>query len=133
MNEFILWDKERFRYCNTTKSTEQIGDFIYWETIRLNPNYLKSCANGQYPTFEYIKKDDIEGNKIYADCSIVEFDYKTISHSEKRICIFTYDDYTSRYWLRYAGDVGTFEFDTERCKNIKIIDTVQENKLKLIK
>jgi len=117
MNEFIVWDNEENVF---------IDNFASEDYEPLNDLF----KNSRYDFLRNIGKTDIENNKIYADCSIVEFtvaDYKT-----KDIGYFTYDsDYTS-YLVKNLRGVA-LKYSKKFIRNLKIIDTIQENKLGLIK
>ena len=98
--------------------------------------------DGKYKLF-YIGLNDINNNKIYADSSIVEFDflgfgeltpdsYKAFVKWNKER--FRYDIQTLS---RVDKNSNLYVFDLGKCidriSNIKIIDTIQESKLGLIK
>ena len=70
--------------------------------------------------------DTPQKNKIYADCSIVEFDIE-LSHKEEKlkgIVTFSYDDMC--YGIK--SNLGNFyEFTHYEISNLKVIGTIQEN------
>lgn len=76
---------------------------------------------------------DIDDKKIYADSSIVEMDYLYLNCKIKGY--FFFSEITLGYHIRTLDgfDGRTFKYDFEAMSNIKIIDTIQENKLNLIK
>tara|TARA_R110000868_G_scaffold93996_1_gene259803 strand:- start:174 stop:557 length:384 start_codon:yes stop_codon:yes gene_type:complete len=85
----------------------------------------------------YIGLKDVEDNKIYADSSIVEFEYIKSKHKG----YFTWNNKTLSYDImvidwnfkilkNYSAPIG---YSHLKMKNFKIIDTIQENKLGLIK
>jgi len=88
---------------------------------------------------DYIGKTDINGKKIYADSSIVEFDFRGFGeHKSSRYHgVVVWNSDRCRYDIKTFSHEDEFVFDlgkcTDRIDNIKIIDTIQENKLGLIK
>ena len=154
MHEFIVWDKKskKFRPLNCIvyntsghydldkkdidiKLVNCWGQpFKGYETEDSNPNILVKREKGQFTIHKAIGKTDINNKKIYADSSIVEFKYKSnhplsILKEEKGVFIF-YNPL-----LQYC--IRTFEenelYTIQGLRDLKIIDTIQENKLGLIK
>ncbi len=94
---------------------------------------------------EFIGKTDIEGNKIYADSSIVEFFEPYHESNFKGYFIWCSKTYRYKiYILQGTGRIqegNTTEIMkesrwcglVEKFTKYKIIDTIQENKLGLIK
>ncbi len=94
---------------------------------------------------EFIGKTDIEGNKIYADSSIVEFEDKSLvwekeyskQVTRKHKGFFKYSREKLAYMVCvFDEDLRVVEwcfYYEKELFNIKIIDTIQENKLGLIK
>lgn len=117
MNEFIVWDNEENIFIENFASEvyEPLNDLL---------------SNKSYDFLPYIVITDINNNKIYADCSIVEFDdgLKTKGY-------FTYIPEELRYILRILNSDILEELRADRWDiyRIKIIDTIQQNKLGLIK
>lgn len=94
--------------------------------------------SGCYEWHEYKKlrrnigKEDVEGESIYADSSIVEFDYAvTLDKSQKLIGVFTWDSEALRYSLKipkHFETLGTMWYDYGLISNLKVIGTVEGNK-----
>ena len=82
---------------------------------------------------------DTNDKPICANCNIVEFNYYHVEHETfyKVIGYFTYEFPSYRLKIleaeipEYSKDLLSVEYQDKR--NIKTIDTVQENKLGLIK
>lgn len=77
--------------------------------------------------------NDINDNKIYANCSIVEFNNSQLWN--KHIGIFFYNKDKLCYQIKIIDGIRKDEiipYD-RYCSDFKIIDTIQENKLGLIK
>jgi len=119
VNEFIVWDGIKF--------------FSFDEVLRkFNITILEADdMDEEYSIHPYIGKTDdtLEKNKIYADCSIVEFIIK--GTREKGIGYFTYNKEKLRYEVMYLDEESlefnkSFEFS--RILNLKVIGTLQENK-----
>ena len=137
MDEFIVWDKEHRLFANIeTLSMNGLGQ------IKLNSGWEhidKTC----YTTHPYIGKKDINGKKIYADSSIVEFDFQGFGETTTE----TYRGFIEWNKDRFRYDINVFShadrrgdnyiFDLGKClsniSDLKITDTIQQNKLGLIK
>ena len=126
MNEFIVWDKEDKKF-ESTYDISQDGDLIFCGEY---------VDNSRCSVHQYIGKKDINNKKIYADCSIVEFDKESGGHSESlkgyfresSPMIFQLVILDSPYW-----NILYWHEWIHQLKNFKIIDTIQENNLGLIK
>lgn len=135
MNEFTVWDnlEEEFideeyiaRYSHGILFKADIDN----ELIDLLHN--ENDDKNRYVSFDYIRKTDINDKKIYADCSIFEFEYRDIA----RVGFFNFDDLCSRYIIKaemlIASERASFMeviyYHPDEVTNIKIIGTLQENK-----
>lgn len=95
----------------------------------------KKPVGKDFTIHQYVGLKDIDDKKIYADSSIVEFEFGTISNKKLK-GYFKYSNYTLSYHIILVDDGNrgrAFKFDAELMYDIKIIDTIQENKLNLIK
>lgn len=123
-DQYIVFDDIRKEF------TKDVTSFLSF-----NRNGTINCFNGFGDTkyFKDIGLKDINGKSIYADSSIVEFEYKALQTKVKGY--FKYSNITLGYHLHLLeGFIGrAFRFDYEYMYNFKIIDTIQENKLGLIK
>lgn len=125
MNEFIVWDKAfkifrnklPFNYC-----IDLDGKIKIFENKTIVRN-----AEDMY-LFNYIGIKDINNEKIYADCSIVEFKYI----NKKLQGYFKFDKFKLKYFIILLNN-KTLEYDPYNILNIKVIGTLQENKPELIK
>lgn len=128
MNEFIAWN-------NGTNGFRPMVDGAFISGGKINP-----CYN--HEIFAYIGKTDIEGNKIYAESSIVQVKI-TYDYGE------TFD--ILKGWFRWNSEGLNYELIVPVNHNnnlnprekynysklhykmcgLKIIDTLQENKLGL--
>lgn len=142
MNEFIVWDKDNY-FGEDTHFHEldrflEDGLSVHFEKDNGLVIIEYDVDDYQYPkpleieTFQYIGKKDIEGNKIYADCNIVEFEiygdiYKGYFKYSKKHLAYVFNFIGKR--ISYTIN-PTFNQDWS---NFKIIDTIQQNKLGLIK
>lgn len=76
---------------------------------------------------------DKNGIEIYADSSIVEFNYKNV----KQYGYFSFDDTVLAYVIKLFNSkqtgISAYLYSKFTIENIKIIDTIQENKLNLFK
>jgi hypothetical protein len=136
MNEFIVWysnDINEDKFSQEFTLDQLIGQdhLDYISDSKFLVNYKVDSIN------DGIGLKDINGKSIYADSSIVEFDKcSQDGHSEKlkgfiresspmlfQIVILDNHIWNVLYWHEFRHSI----------KNIKIIDTIQENKLGLIK
>jgi hypothetical protein len=84
-----------------------------------------------------IEKTDITGKEIYADSSIVVFTFLDNKLREHEVIgYFYFNDTDLGYWIEMIDQAGVkynhTRFYANRVKDLKIIDTIQENKLGLI-
>lgn len=136
MNEFIVWysndiSEGKFSQEFTLEQLIKQDHLDYISDSKILVNYKVDSIN------DGIGLKDINGKSIYADCSIVEFDKcSQDGHSEQlkgfiresspmifQIVVLDNDVWNVLYWHEFRHSI----------KNIKIIDTIQENKLGLIK
>ena len=97
-------------------------------------DYGSSQTFLKHRTFKYIEKTDDtpEQNKIYADCSIVEFDFKYFIDDDywKVRGYFSFNKDLAQYEIRepYSKDCyRIYYLKDSDIKNIKVIGTIQEN------
>lgn len=140
-NKFIVWYSNDINKDKFSKefTLDQLISQDHLDEICDSPflvNYkVDSINNG-------IGLEDIEGNKIYADSSIFEFSFETIftiSYPKIR-GFFYFDDSIKAYRIKLLSTLVGIHSKTENLvyhsgttTNFKIIDTIQENKLGLIK
>ena len=138
MNDYIAWDKEK---CIFVLQGEIIFSFYGDNRIVVAPNCIEyigdSCHDNynenRFCIFKDIGLKDINEKSIYADSSIVEF--KNSQLWNKYNGIFFYNKEKLCYQIKIIGSIRNNEiipYD-KYCSDFKIIDTIQENKLGLIK
>ena len=157
MEEFKIWDK--YKKC----FAKQITTFKFDRDGKVNLVVYLNKANksreildsekvfcNEFTIHKSIGIKDINNKPIYADCSIVEFDFiyfETIGSQSDKVKArgyFTYNNETLGYdlmffhnWINLMPNYLINNYlekeDTKRASNFKIIDTIQENKLGLIK
>lgn len=136
MEKFIVWDNKEKEFIvdkHEQYALTSNGTLVY-------DNYsFEKCNNNneRFKAFRSILKQDINGQEIYADCSIVEFELdKTFGEISKlQKGYFSYNnDYLCYDWVDLTNNRKVrLGLHFNQLKNIKIIDTIQENKLGLIK
>lgn len=129
MNEFIVWsekDKHFLDYCTVMQTAFNNDGFSLLYRVFNEDNFQ---------VFGDIGKTDINNKKIYADCSVVEFEVVDENGTYMVSGYFKYDKHFLLYmYISTHGEEYTFEdIVCRQFKNMKIIDTIQENKLGLIK
>lgn len=120
MSEFIVWDdgcfinEDDFAICSN-------GELITWSCY----GDLESTSGKKY--FIYVGIKDIDGKKIYADCSVVEFDHELIDAYDTFV-IKRKGYFTMNYnFLAYEIDGITYALNEHKISNLKVIGTLQEN------
>lgn len=138
MNEFIVWDKDSKSF--TENFTISPDGSVWVGRAGVDTGYkLQYEKKDTAKLLNYIGKTDINNKKIYADCSIVEFDIKDHidkNKNRKYVGFFSFDSRGLRYRINYILSDGTYEsmtYNRGRVRNIEIIDTIQENKLGIVK
>ena len=93
--------------------------------------------SGSYEWHEYktlnqnVGKEDIDSNPIYADSSIVEFEYLEELHkSVTLVGVFTWNDDELRYEIDIPEKLDPYvclSYDSVKMSNFKVIGTVERN------
>ena len=117
MNEFIVWDEYNKKFIDKSKCVFSDG------TIFRNARDFEDMVSDDLSIFNYIGKKDINNNKIYADCSIVEFGYT----SGKSIGYFTFNKDRLSYDLIDRGTKLNYSYNYNQIHSLKVIGTLQEN------
>lgn len=146
MNEFIVWDKKtkKFRehsnivfwssmdYMYATRKKTKVGDIKFiWlkaQDIIEDRSYQTKREGHQVVVCKDIGLKDINGKNIYADCSIVEFNYYIKEQHFSGVGYITYLQNLCCYCICDFNKLKTTIAETELLE-FKIIDTIQENKL----
>jgi len=137
MNEFIVWDKKYLKFLE--------DDFVLFNGMiyRDTRDFENDINSNDLEILRHIGKTDINNKKIFADSSIVEFNFLPFGETET----VTYKGFVKYNQDRFRFEIevishcdkdgDNYIFDLGKCidriTNIKIIDTIQENKLGLIK
>ena len=115
MNEFIVWDKV------SKKFTDRIC--LDANLIRNGISYSLKVEEELFELFYPVGLTDINGKKIYADCSVVE-----LVDSESR-GVFFFDEKYLKFKFAFNGDkttsLGMESF--EKTVQFRVIGTLQEN------
>lgn len=131
-NKFIVWDKFHKNF---------IEDLYFDKAISINEALEE---NEDYSFHQYLL-DDTTGNKIYVNCSIISFVYRPIGEIKTaRDCGFIFfceKDFMYKINILTKSDKNGNNFifnlgsslNKMYMKEIKVIDTIQENKLGLMK
>jgi len=124
MNEFIVWDKRYRVFRKLLKIDFELGLYFCIDTV-------VPFEKGELVKDIGIK--DINGKSIYANSSIVEFEWGQDRHNI--IGYFAFNkEYLSYEIIMLNTQKGkSMCYAPHNCFNLKIIDTIQENKLGLIK
>lgn len=148
MKDFIVYDNEKKDFITDPNDDRYINTLLDRNGKMVCNQYcvhefgedLEYYEEGRFTVYEHLL-DDVEGNKIYADSSIVEFNLSTrqgeltfrghYSSCESSLgyIIKPFDDsFLKKFGVLAFGNVWFNEIN-----NIRIIDTIQENKLGLIR
>lgn len=137
--EYTLWDNTNNIFFNGVTSKRKIlltSSFGLWDIKN------EDSPNDVF-YFPYTgRKDNFSGKKIYENSSIFEFDYEEIYGDINKIKMVGYFEYRIDE-MRYEVNIlnsskdkhlyTSLWWDYERMTNLKVIDTIQQNKLGLIK
>ncbi|MFA5669904.1 MAG: YopX family protein [Candidatus Cloacimonas sp.] len=121
MNEFIVW-------CKNKNEWEADECVLTRDGKLIDIKYMKELNLENHTIYRYIGKTDIEGNKIYADCSIVEFEYYDMDVDSgwvKAKSVITFDDEDLMYLIAIDGELCNFK--QHDIVNLRVIGTLQEN------
>lgn len=138
MNEFIVWDKEKHIFV---PQGEIIFSFYGDNKIVVTPNCIEyigdTCHDNynenRFNIFNHIGLKDINNKKIYADSSICRVNYFSSSDWISDYCYFSFDDENLRYTVHLINEREIVDYEASYFDCIEIVDTIQENKLRLIK
>lgn len=123
MNEYIIWSKFHKNFTNDLI----ISGITINEALEENEDYI---------FFRYIGLKDREGNKIYADSSIVNIEYSDYMYKNNITTVGYFTENKEKHCLEFVTEnKGTINF-IEHISGIlflRIVDTIQENRLGLIK
>ena len=138
MNEFIVWDKRSKCFILNDEGFDRFE--MYMDGTL---HYYQNCHDGEgfgsedYESFNYIGLKDINNNKIYADSSIVEFEHRM--HGKCR-GVFSYSNTELAYLIKLISvndftftDKTRINYNVIDISDVNLLDTIQENKLGLIK
>lgn len=123
-DQYIVFDDIRKEF------TKDVTSFLSF-----NRNGTINCFNGFGDTkyFKDIGLKDINGKSIYADSSIVEFEYFDIDPKNTCILYGYFSFKQSELGYRVCTFDNSYFVSFTNIRNFKIIDTIQENKMGLIK
>lgn len=159
MSTLSIYDKELAPLVIKNMPSEihlNLGDDLYIGDLKIDFNDLdditwseEKCTRTDIRYIredetKYIGKKHIEGNKIYADSSIVEFEIRLRTCTLPIIGYFQWNNRLLNYQIIvlddkgddgkvYGGKIIPYSTYSSEIFDIKIIDTIQENKLGLIK
>lgn len=145
MNEFIVWDKDKKCFYDGKNNGINVFQLNQDGTLSFYQHYDDGYFSDEYFSDEYTNNfyipfkntelKDINGKSIYADSSIVEFEFYNSSNKwEKTIGYFKYIPECFCYVvIALCNSYSSIPISTLANRNIEIIDTIQENKLGLIK
>ncbi len=147
MNEFIVWFPNIGRFMRVEESSTHLMNVSNGRLVCNTDELENSCEddvleyylNGAYTLHQAIGKTDMDNKKIYADCSIVEFKMHGTKSIVKVQGYFYWSDISLSYrWQNLTLDGKLriekhISWESAIGLKFKIIDTIQENKLGLIK
>ena len=124
MNEFIVWDKVNEEFFKSYSIT--FGYDFKGGTVTKIGEEKRFLFPHDVELFYCIRKTDKDGSKIYADCSIVEFEYKdnVFRFSDKGYFKFNELDLC----FTVVTKETVYKFDRFIFTNLKVIGTLQQDK-----
>lgn len=130
MEKFIVW------YSN---GTDKFSKEFTLDDLISQLHYDEICDSPLLKDYKVIEirqcvgLSDINNNKIYADCSICKVNYFSSSDWISDYCYFSFDTENLRYTVCLINEKEIVDFEASYFDCFEIIDTIQENKLGLIK
>jgi len=126
MEDFIGWNKKTKKFLDKEELTfVEMGSY---SSVLLD---VLGGINKDVILFWGIRKTDTEGNKIYADSSIVEFDFKEAGHTNKAIGYLYFENFCYRIKILKTdmrSDIDDLPMHFQSANtDFKIIGTLQEN------
>lgn len=130
MNEFIVWDGKKNEWAKDTyRFVIDVNGALYVRTKTVVLEHQN--VENRYKAFNYIGKTDINGKKIYADSSIVEFGYDNTNRYYDRVQGYFYqDEWQIRLKVTKSEDcvgVDNLPMTYQNPKDLKVIGNLQEN------
>ena len=122
MDELIEWSEELKMFSNSKTLKDLLREDTYDEHEINEVEY-----------FHYIRKTDINNEKIYADCSVVEIKYNTSVSLKCIIGTFKYNsdclcyEFINSDSKSFTNKIVRFDEITFNRSHLKIIGTLQEN------
>ena len=131
MNEFIVWDERAKQLSyDLVFINFSSGGCGFWAINSLGERKIFNSDIKDVKIMKDIGKTDINDKKIYADCSILD-----MNDGVGTIGYFTYSKEELRYVFKCLNNsiVEVVRAENWSVLKMEIIDTIQENKLGLIK
>lgn len=123
MNEFIVWDKDIKIWIDESYPIFINGSGF----LCIQRNDKQMVLENDCEVFKPIGITDINNKKIYADCSIVEFDYIKSDNSIKKLWgYFSYNKKRLCYQFIISAR-ERYDYTSIDIRNPKIIGTLQQN------
>lgn len=123
MHNFIEWDNEKKVFC-VPKGGCMLDINEWFETY---------IGSERFSIHEYIGKIDADNKRIFANSSIVEIGFSWQESKDRIKGFFDYDKAALGYVIWDLEKNDYIDYDVTKMQYFKIIDTVQENKLGLVK
>lgn len=148
MEDFIIWDSKYKLFLdeNFLDTLQENGIEYEYDNLYYGDEYYPICVmdfiigvdgdiyKDRISKLFYVGLKDINNNKIYADCSILRVNYfHSLGDWISGIGYFSFDEETLRYCFTLINEKEIVAYDPSYFDSLEIIDTIQENKLGLIK
>lgn len=136
MKDFIVWDKIHNKFLNIDFIQGIVFDNgkLHYIATNRKPKGLHSDLFNEEVEFLYdIGLKDSGGNVIYPDSSICKVNYFSSSDWISDYCYFSFDTENFRYVVHLINEKEIVDYEASYFDCLEIIDTIQENKLGLIK
>ncbi|WP_418187292.1 hypothetical protein ACNSOP_09000 [Aliarcobacter lanthieri] len=132
MEDIIIYDKlpTKFGFGRVIKIKENKNLYVEFKDEN-NKEFYKYRKPEDVIFLNYIRLTDRNNNKIYSDFSIVEYDFFIKEQHFNGVGYITYNKNLCCYFISSFSGFKTMIAETEQL-SLLIIDTFQENKLKLI-
>ncbi len=130
--EKVIWDRTHNRFLdpNMINGIAFDNGNVHYISTNEKPKLLHNDLFAEeVEFFSYVGIDDIDSKKIYADSSIIEM-YRGL---DSFIGYYTYNKNKVHYEFIIIDGCDNDSFGNIIGSSLKIIDTIQENKLGLVK
>ena len=130
MKGFIVWDEVDKKFLKLDDLN--VLNYVYDNELE---TLIETIEDSGKVFIEDIGIKDINNKPIYADCSVLEFEWEdSLNQIRKEWGVIKFNLEYMQYFIYEENNIiNIWDIRRDNIKNIEIIGTIQENKLVLIK